>query len=116
MTHAHDRYFRLLLRAREYPLEPMKNRVFYGSAVLQMLDDNSLEQMRSDVRVPDSLGVNDDDRTAAADAEARRFASLHAIRPEEEILAVQQLRESRIQLTTATIGRAEIPGADENVV
>ena len=70
-------------------LEPMKNRLFHGPAILQMLDDNSLEQLWSDVGVPDSLRVHDDDRATATNAEARGFASFHATRSEEQILPLE---------------------------
>ena len=75
-------------------LEPMKNRLFHGSSILQVFDDDSLEQLRRDVGVPDSFGINDDDRTVAADAEARCLASLHTRWSEQQILALQQLGES----------------------
>lgn len=97
-------------------LEPMKNRLFNRSSVLQVLDDNSLQQLRRDVGVPDSFRVHHDDRAIAAHAEARSFTSLYAIRSEQKIFALQQLGESRIQFATTSVWRAEVAGADKNVV
>ena len=85
-------------------LEPMKNRLFHRSSLLQVLDDNSLQQLRRDVGVPDSFGIHHDDRTTAADAEAGSFTSLYAIRSEQKIFALQQLGESRIQFATTAVG------------
>ena len=104
--------------AREllFSLEPMEDCVLYRTPIFQVLDDYSLEQFRSHVRIPDSLWIHNHNRTAAAHSEARCLASFYAIRAKQQVLALQQVRESRIQFASTTIGRAEIAGADENVV
>ena len=74
-------------------LEPVKNRLFNWLPAFQVLDYNSLEQLRCDVGVPDPFRIDDDDRTIAADAEAGSLASLYARGAEQQILALQQLGE-----------------------
>jgi hypothetical protein len=43
-----------------------------------MFNDDSLEQLGSDSTVPHTFRIHDNDRTAAAYAEAWSFAALHA--------------------------------------
>ena len=70
----------------------MKNRLFDGATVPEVLHDNSLEQVRRDAGVPDPLGVYDDNRPAGADAEAWSFAALYTSGSKEQPLAFQQAR------------------------
>jgi len=93
----------------------MKYVLIYRLALLEMLDHDSLEQLRGHPRIPDALRIHDDDRPVAADAEARCLAALHSLRSEEEILALQELREQRIDLPSAAARRAEVAGAYEYV-
>lgn len=58
-----------------------------------MLHDDSLEQLRSDARVPHTFRINGDDGTSCTNAKTRSFAALHASRPEQEILALKQRRK-----------------------
>ena len=90
MARAHDDYFKPLRdRRKVLVLEPMKNRIFDWMPVLQVLNYNSLQELGSDVGVPDSLRVYDHDRSVTAHAEAWCFAALHAPGPEQQILALQ---------------------------
>ena len=89
-------------------LESMKNRVFYRLSMLEVLNDDSLEQRGRNLGIPGSFRIDDNDRPIAADAEARRFAALNALRAEEQILALEQAGEQRIDLAPTTVGRAEI--------
>lgn len=45
---------------------PMKHGFLDHLAVAQMLDDDALEELGGDARVPDAVGVDDDDRSARA--------------------------------------------------
>jgi len=84
-------------------LEPMEYSVFHRSTIFQVLDHNTLEQLGGDVCVPDSFGIHDDNRSVTAYSEAGSLAALHTRRTKEQIFALQQLREQRIQLAAATI-------------
>jgi hypothetical protein len=70
-------------------LELVKYSLFDRSPILQMLDNDSFQQVGRDVGVPDPIRIHDDDRSIAADAEAWRFSPLHAIRTKEKIFALQ---------------------------
>jgi hypothetical protein len=67
----------------------MKDRLFDGLPSLEMLDDDSLEKIRRHFGIPDALGIDDDDRPAAAHAEAGRLSTLNSVRPEKQILSLQ---------------------------
>lgn len=58
-----------------------------------MLDYNSLEQLRSHARIPDAIGVNDQDWAVAANTKARSFAAFHSIRPKEKAFSIQEIGE-----------------------
>lgn len=62
-----------------------------------MLDDDAFEQLGSDWRVPDSFGIDDDNGTSCADAEAGGLAALHALWTEEEVFALEKFREEAIE-------------------
>jgi len=79
-----------LLKGR---LEPMKDRFVDRLPAFQVLDDDSLQQRRRYIGVPNALRIDDDNRSVAADTEARRLASLHACRTEEQIFPRQELGE-----------------------
>lgn len=68
----------------------MEYSLFNRLSMLQMLYDNSLEQLRGDMPVPDTLGVNHHDWTAGANAKTWRFAALHAGRTEEKALPLEK--------------------------
>jgi hypothetical protein len=74
-------------------LQPVKNRLGYRASLLEMLDDDSLQQVRRYFRVPDPIWINDHDRTAAANAEAGSFATLYTLGSEEQVLALEQLSQ-----------------------
>src|SRR3954470_7555644 len=93
----------------------MKNRVRYRAPLLEMLDDNPLQKLRCHFRVPDPVRIDHHDRTIAANAQAWRLAALHASRTEEQIFALQQLRQQRIDLASTTFRRAETARADQDV-
>jgi hypothetical protein len=96
-------------------LETVKNRVINWPSTLEVLYDDSLQQRRCDLRIPNAIRIHDDDRPIAADSEARSLSALHTPRAEEQILPLQELREERIELAAATVGRAEIARAHQHV-
>jgi hypothetical protein len=66
----------------------MEYRFSYRSAFFQMLDHDSLEQVRRHTAIPDSIRVHHDDRSIATDAEARRLPALDSVGSEEKILTL----------------------------
>src|SRR5687767_189770 len=80
-----------------------------------MLHHDPLEQLLGHPRVPDPFGIDDDDRTAGADAQARRLAALDASRAEEEVLALEQRGEQGVERAPTPVRRAEAASADEHV-
>jgi hypothetical protein len=94
----------------------VKDRLLDRFSVLEVLDDDSLQQRRRDLGVPDALRIYDDDRSVATHAEARGFTALHALGAKEQVLALEQLGEQRVELLSATIGRAEVARAHQHVM
>jgi hypothetical protein len=84
-------------------------------AFAEMLDDDALQQLRRHKAVPHAFRVDDDNRAAAAHAEARRLAALHPARAEEEAFSLEKCREKRVERGTFAIGRAETAGTHEHV-
>jgi len=82
---------------------------------LQMLDDDAFQQLGGDCTVPDSFRIDDDNRAAFADAEARSFSALHAIGSEQQTLALKQRCEQRVQRPPAPVRRAVSAGAHDNM-
>ena len=68
----------------------MEYRIFHDAAVPKVLDDDALEEFGRHARVPDALGVDDDDRTARAYAEAWGLASLYAAYTEKKSFSLEQ--------------------------
>jgi hypothetical protein len=93
----------------------MEHRLLHDPSLAKMLDHDPLQEFRCNARIPDALGVNHDDRSAGADAQARRLAALHAIRPEEEPFALEERREKIIELSAAALRRAKGADAHEHV-
>src|SRR5437868_3207925 len=93
----------------------MKNVFVYRPSLLEMLDDNAFQQFRRHPRIPNALGIHDYDWSITADAEAWRLAALHTLRAKQQIFALQELRQQRVDVATATIGRAEFAGTDQHV-
>ncbi len=75
----------------------MEHRFLDNAAIPKMFDDDPLEQLGRDTRVPDALRIDDYDRAARADAEARRFPSLHATGTEQEAFALEKSRQQLVQ-------------------
>src|SRR6476619_5815887 len=96
-------------------LELMKDGINYRTSVLEVLDNNSLQQGWGHLGVPDSLRVDHYDRSHAAHAETGSFTPLHTLRPEKQVLALQQLGEQRVNLTPPAIGRAETARTHDDV-
>ena len=94
----------------------MKNRFFYYASIPQMFDNDPLEKRRRHVAIPDAFRIDDDYRAAGADTEARRLAALHAVRPEQQPLALEQRRQQLIELRSAPVRRTESSHADEHVM
>ena len=81
-------------------VQSVKDRSFYDSPFLEMFEYDALEEARRYVRIPDPLGIHDNDRSPPADAEARCFATLHPCRAEEKLFALQQRCEVRVERTS----------------
>lgn len=93
----------------------MNHRLIDDSPVPKVLDDNSLQHLRSDVAVPHPFRVHDDNRPAAADAEAWRLAALDAARAEKQSFPLEEHGKERVESATRAIGRAEAARADQHV-
>lgn len=74
-------------------LEPVEYRLLHGIPALQVLNDNSLEQLGSHSAIPYPVRVHDDDWTVGAYSEAGRFAALHAAGAKQQIFALEKLRK-----------------------
>jgi hypothetical protein len=94
----------------------VKDRFFDRFSVLKVLDDDSLEQRRGDLRVPDAFRIHYDDRAVATHPKARSFTALNALGAKKQILALKQIGEQRVELSPVAIGRAEVAGAYEHVM
>ena len=71
-------------------LELVKDGLLNRPSLLQMLDHNSLEQLRGDVPVPYTFRIDHNDGTSRTDPEAWSLSALYASRPEEEAFALEQ--------------------------
>ena len=80
-----------------------------------MLNDDALEERGRHSTIPHAFWVDDDDRTAGADAEAWCLPALYAASPEEKVFPLEKRRELRVELATAPIWRAKAPDADQHV-
>jgi len=58
-----------------------------------MLDDDAFEKRRSDVAIPNSFWIYDDDRSMHAHAEAGRFATFDSARSKQQPFALEQRRK-----------------------
>ena len=58
-----------------------------------MLDDDAFEKRRSDVAIPNSFRIHDDDRSMRTHAEAGRFAAFDSTRSEQQPFALEQRRK-----------------------
>jgi len=96
-------------------LETVEDSLINRLSILEMLYHDAVQQVRGHARVPDAFGINDDDGPGGADAEAWRLAPLDALWSEEKIFALEQLREQRVDLSTAAVRRAEFSRAHKHV-
>ena len=55
-----------------------------------MLDDNALEQVRGDTRVPHTFGIDHNDGTSRTYSKTRRLTTLYPVRPEQKSLALKE--------------------------
>ena len=94
----------------------MKDRLINRFSVFEVLDDDSLEQRGCNLGVPDALRIHHDDRSVAAHAKARGLTALSTPRAKEQILALEQVGQQRVELASAAVGRAEIARAHEHVM
>lgn len=75
----------------------MKDGFLHYAPALEMLDDDSLEQLRRNVAIPDPFRVYDNYRAPFAHPKARSLASLHPAWTEQQILALKQRREKGVE-------------------
>ena len=83
--------------------------------IAQMFNDDPLQQCGRDAGIPDPFGIHDDDRAAGADAEAGRFAALHAARAKEQTFPLEQCGEQPVEFPPALIRRAKTADAHQDV-
>ena len=96
-------------------LQTMYDRLVDDPSLPQMLLDDPFKKGRSHLAVPYPFRVHDDDRPAAAHAEARRFAALDAGGAEEQSFTLEQRRQQRVQRATTAVGGAEAARAHQQV-
>jgi hypothetical protein len=72
-------------------------------STLQVLDYDSLQQSRRHSVVPHTVGIDDDDRTIAANTEAGRLSALHTMRAEEKVFTMQKLGQQGVELTPTRV-------------
>ena len=75
----------------------MKHRLLDYPTLAEVLDDDPLEESRRHSPVPDPLGIDSDDRSAPAHTETRGLAPFDTCGAKEEILALQERGEARIE-------------------
>lgn len=93
----------------------MKHRLLDDMSVAQVLHDDPLEQRGGDSGVPDAFRIHHHDGPAGTDAQAGRLAALHAPRAKQEVFALEQPREQRIQGAPFPVRGAVAASADEHV-
>ena len=71
-------------------IDPVKHGFLDHFASLQMLDDDSLQEIRSDAAVPHALRIDHHDRASSTNAEAGCLATLHPGGPEEQAFTLQK--------------------------
>ncbi len=71
----------------------MKYRLFDNAPLLEVFNYDPSQQRGGDFVVPDTIRVDDDNRTPTADSEARCFPSLHSARSEQQAFALKKRRE-----------------------
>src|ERR1051325_3530018 len=96
-------------------VESVKHRLLDNPSIAQMLDDDSLQQLRRDAGIPNPFGVDDDDRAARAHAEARGLATLHAARTEQQAFALQERRQHGVERSTTARRRTEVADTNQDV-
>jgi hypothetical protein len=69
----------------------VKNGLCYRPPTLQVLDNDPLEEIRRHPCIPDPVGVNDDDRSITAHAEAWCLAALDPCRSEQQVFTLKEL-------------------------
>ena len=67
----------------------MEHRLVDRPTALEVLHDDSLEEFRRYVVIPDPIRIDHDDRSTAANAQAGSFATLYASRTEEQSFALE---------------------------
>ena len=70
-------------------------------AVFEMLHNDAFQKIGRHSGVPDTLWIDDEDRSIRADAEAGRLPAFYAVRPKEKTFPLEQPGQSRIQSAAA---------------
>jgi hypothetical protein len=81
----------------------MEHSIVDDSAVFQMLHDDALQKIGRHSGIPHTLGIDDDDRSVRAHAEARRLPTLYTVRPKEKTFPLEQLGKRCVQSTAASL-------------
>jgi hypothetical protein len=68
----------------------VENGVFHDSSVAKVLNHDPLEQSGGDRRIPNALGIHDDDWPTATHSETWRLSTLHPTRPEQQSFALKE--------------------------
>lgn len=74
----------------------MEDRLLDDPPIAEMLDDDAFEQLRRHAGVPDAVRIHDDDRAAAANTKAGRFAAFHACGTEQQGFTLEQSGEELV--------------------
>lgn len=93
----------------------MEHRFFDNPAFTKVLDHDPLEERRCHPRVPDGVGIHDDDGAARANSEARCFSAFDPRRTEQQAFALQESRQHRVQIPPSAVRGAEPSGTHEDV-
>jgi hypothetical protein len=81
----------------------MKHRVFDDASIAQVFDHDALEQCLVDARVPDTVRIDDDDRSTCAYTKTWRLPALHPRRAKEQALALQKVREQAVERASSSL-------------
>jgi hypothetical protein len=81
----------------------MEHSIVDYSAAFEMLHDDALQKIGRHSGIPDTLGIDDHDRSVRAHAEARRLPTLYTVRPKEKTFPLEQPGKRRVQSAAASV-------------
>lgn len=84
-------------------IQPVEDSVVDYSAVFEMLHNDAFQKIGRHSGIPDTLGIDDHDRSVRAHAEARGLPTLYAVRSKEKTFPLEQLGKRRVQSAAASL-------------